>query len=682
MKYCTIILCLGMSILSVVTSGFAGNQDELALETITVTAQKQEENIQDVPASVSVFDDLQIEDARIFSLKDIHNYVPNFETYPSYSAGGYQSIRGQSNFLTPSVGIYIDDVPITNGYTGVQTTLFDIERIEVLRGPQGNLYGMNSAGGIVNIITQKPGNTFKASGSTEYGNYNTTGYKAAVSGPVVEDKLFLGVAGSYRQRDSYIEEDDAETHKEKIMAGRFQLRWTPSDDTELIFTKSYENYDCDFDPWVVPAYGTFKIKNRGIEEGDDITDQIHSLGIVHRTPWFEITSISAHLSNEKYTIASKDFTSGGDNLKYRFMELDNKNWMQEIRLSSINKKSRFQWLLGGFYLNGVQDTYYNMRRNTGVQGAPTSSYTDDITTSEIETNTFSLFGQADYTFIDRLTLTLGLRYDYDQRKTDFYHNNKGVVQADYEDSTSWGSYSPKLALNYRASDSIMSYVSLARGYKPGGYHYVLGDTADISKYDPEYAWSYEAGIKTNWLNNKVIANICGFYSSVEDIQIGYVDPVTYEFAYRNAAEAVLWGLELEATVRPMSGLRIIGSLGLLESEFKKHKETQYEGNTIPFAPKFNASLAVQHNFRNGLYARAEGIWHGKTYFDEDNVYSQDNYLITNAKVGYENDNFNINIYVNNLFDETYYTIFNRASGVEKGVTGAPLTWGIQASLLF
>ena len=110
--------------------------------------------------------------------------------------------------------------------------------------------------------------------------------------------------------------------------------------------------------------------------------------------------------------------------------------------------------------------------------------------------------------------------------------------------------------------------------------------------------------------------------------------------------------------------------------------TQYEGNTIPFAPEFNASLIVQYNSRQGLYARAEGIWHGKTYFGEENVYSQDDYLITNAKIGYENENFNVNVYVNNLFDKTYYTIFNRASGVEKGVTGAPLTWGIQATLRF
>jgi len=682
MKFCTIIFYAGLSVLAMGTTGFAGNQGRLSLEAITVTAQKQEEKLQDVPASVSVLDDLQIEDSRISSLKDIHHHIPNFETYPTYSGGGHQSIRGQSNHLSPSVGIYIDDVPITHGYTGVQASLFDIERIEVLRGPQGNLYGMNSAGGIVNIITQKPGNTLKATGSAEYGNYGATAFKAAVSGPVVQDKLFMGIAGAHRLRDSYIDEDGAGTHKEKNTAGRVQIRWRPCANTDLLFTQSHENYDSDFDPWVVPAYGTFRIKNRGIEEGDDITDQIHSLRIRHRSPRFEVTSITARIDNEKYTIAGKDFTSGGDNLKHRVMTLDNYNWMQEVRVASADKNSRFQWLLGGFYLTGVQDSYYNMRRDTGVQGAPTGIYTNDFTTTRIETNTASLFCRADYTFVDKFTLTLGLRYDYDERKTDFYHNKNGVVRGDYEDTTSWGNYSPRLTLRHRANDAVMTYISLARGYKPGGYHFVLGDTADISQFDPEYAWSYEAGLKTNWFDNKIMANFCGFYSTVEDIQIMYVDPVTYEFAYRNAAESVLWGVELEAMARPIPGLQLMGSFGLLESEFKKHKETRYEGNAIPFAPRFNASLAAQYNSGYGLYARVEEVWHGKSYFGEDNVYSQSDYALTNAKIGYENEHVNVNVYVNNLFDKTYFTVFNQASGVEKGVTGAPLTWGIQATFRF
>ena len=657
---------------------------EIQLESITVTADKREKDIQDVPGSVSALNDIQIEDAGINAIKNIADYVPNFEIYPIYGSNSYQSIRGQSNLVisSPAVGTYIDDVP-NFGFTGVWTGLFNIERVEVLRGPQGNLYGMNSAGGVVNIVTKKPGDTFEATASAEYGNYDLRAFKAAVSGPVIENKLSIGFTGSYRIRDSYIEEEGADTHEEEISSSRIQIRWTPSDNTEVLLTKYQDDYYCDFDSWVVPAYDTFKIKNRGLKEGDDATDNVYSLRIKHQAPWADITSITALIDNDKYTDAGKDYTSGGDNLKHRLMDLQDQRWIQEIRFASVDKDRRFQWLLGGFYLNGSQDTYYNMQRDTGTAGAPTGIYTDDYTISKLETNTFSLFGQADYTFMEKFTFTAGLRYDYDEKETDFYHNNKGVVAADYEDSKTWSTFSPKAALNYRANESIMTYLSIARGYKAGGYatSTSMGDTSDSARYDPEYALSYEAGIKTNWLNKKIIANMSIFYTTVDDIQILYIDP-DGTFGLRNAAEATMWGIEMESVFRPLTGLQIIGSLGILETEFEKHETVEYEGNDVPFAPQFNAGLAIQYNSSWGGYIRVENTWYGKSYFDEGNNYSQSDYSVANAKVGYEIGSVNINAYINNIFDKTYYTIFNQGSGVEKAVTGAPLTYGLQATIRF
>jgi len=333
-------------------------------------------------------------------------------------------------------------------------------------------------------------------------------------------------------------------------------------------------------------------------------------------------------------------------------------------------------------MNGEQDTFYNMRRNTGTAGAPTDVYTDDIITSTIETDTVSLFGQGGYTFREKFTFNAGLRFDYDERKTDYYHNNNGVVKGDYDASTSWTSYSPRVALDYRANESVMAYVSVARGYKAGGYGDVAGDTPGAAMYDPEYAWSYEGGFKTNWLNNRIIANISVFYTTVDDIQIMHIDPDTWEFSYKNAAEARMWGVELESRYRPLAGLQIIGSLGLLDSEFETHKITQYEGNAVPFSPEYNAGLVVQYNFPRGIYIRGEGNWYGKSYFGEDNRYSQDDYMLANARLGYETGTFNINAYVNNIFDKTYYTILNRMGSVEKGVTGPPLTCGVQVTLRF
>ncbi|WP_320043315.1 TonB-dependent receptor [uncultured Desulfobacter sp.] len=661
------------------------NHGKIQLESITVTADKREKDIQDIPGSVSALNDIQIEDAGINNILDIPDYVPNFEIFPMYGSNSYQSIRGQSNLInfSPAVGTYIDDVP-NFGFTGAWTSLFDIERIEVLRGPQGNLYGMNSAGGIVNIITKKPGNTFEGKASAEYGNYNLRAYKAAVSGPVIKNKLFVGLTGSYKMRDSYIEEEGEQTHEEKISSSRIQLRWTPSDETDVLLTKTQDDYYCDFDSWVIPSYNDFKIINRGLEEGDDITDNVYSLWIKHHSPWSDITSITAVIDNDKYTDAGKDYTSGGDNLKHRIMDLTDKKLIQEIRFASVDKDNRFQWLLGGFYLNGTQDTYYNMQRDTGTAGAPTGIYTDDYTTSEIKTNTFSLFGQADYTFMEKFTFTASLRYDRDEKETDFYHNNKGIVAADYEDSTTWNTYSPKVALDYRANESVMTYVSIARGYKAGGYAISssMGDTPDSARYDPEYAISYEGGIKTNWLKNKIIANISVFYTTVDDIQVLYVND-DGTFGLRNSAEATMWGIEIESILRPISGLQIIGSFGFLETEFEKHETTEYEGNNVPFAPQFNAGLAIQYNSSWGGYIRAENTWHGKNYFDEANETCQEDYTVANARIGYEMGTVNINAYINNIFDKRYYTLYNPAGGgLYKAIMGDPLTWGVQATIRF
>ena len=690
MYFCKgLVVGLSIFILLVLNPGVSAlaqesNYGGIQLESITVTADKREKNIQDVSSSVSALNDIQIEDAGINAIEDIDKYIPNFEIYKTYGSNSYQSIRGQSNLIdfSSAVGTYIDDVP-NFGFTGVMTSLFNIDRVEVLRGPQGNLYGMNAAGGVVNIITKKPGDVLESKASAEYGNYNLRAFSAGVSGPVVKDKLFIGFTGSYRIRDSYIEEEGADTHEEEISSSRLQLRWIPSDNTDILLTKKQDDYYCDFDSWVVPAYGDFKIKNRGLKEGDDITDNVYSLSIKHHTLWSDITSITALVDNDKYTDAGKDYKTGGDNLKHRIMDLEDNRFLQEIRFASVDKTNSLQWLLGGFYLNGTQDTYYNMRRDTGIAGAPTGVYTDDCTTSRIDTTTFSLFGQADYSFWEKFTFTTGVRFDYDEKESNFYHNNRGTVTADYVDSETWTSFSPKLSLDYRINNSAMTYISIARGYKAGGYATCssMGDTPDLAKFDPEYAISYETGIKTNWLNNKLVANMSMFYSTVDDIQVLYINS-DGTFGLRNAAEATMWGIEAELNFRPVNGLQIIGSLGTLETKFEKHKETTYEGNDIPFAPKFNAGLVIQYIAPWGGYIRAESAWHGKSFFDEANTYSQNDYAVSNAKIGYEIGALNINAYVNNIFDKTYYAIYNYGSGVEKAVTGEPITCGVQATIRF
>jgi len=679
-------ICLGALGLGLgaVPSPAAETTGPVYQDTITVTAQKREERVQDIAGSVSVLQDIQIEDAGIHSFNDIHFYIPNFTTYSTGTLGGYDSIRGQTNMIDNSraVGIYVDDIPaILSPYTKLKN-LYDIERIEVLRGPQGNLYGLNSAGGVVNIVTKKPDSTFRAKASAEYGNYDLRAFKTSVSGPVVKEKLFMGFAGEYRTRDSFIDEEGAGSHEDASLSGRFQVRWIASDKTDILFTSTDQSSDSDYRGWSVKDDEPFTIQNMGLDENIETNGNIRSLRIKHQTPWFDITSITAKLTGDDESKLGKDFISGGANLKYHVHDQNNKKWVQEMRLASPDEDRLFKWIVGGFYLKGEDQYFLNTLMDTGGMSNPTGVYADDITQSEQDTDTFSLFGQVGSTFREKLTITAGLRYDRDKKSTIFHHNRQGNVIADYEASETWDAVSPKVAVDYRASEAIMTYVSAAKGYKAGGYSFNMGDTPEDAMFDPEYAWSYEAGVKTNWLDNRIIANICGFYTTVDDIQIMYTDPATWLMSYKNAAEARLWGVEFEAMLRPIDGLEVIASLGLLETEFKTHEIKAYEGNEVPFAPRYNANLILQYYLPWGMYVRGEGSWLGKSYFGEDNAYSQNAYMVVNAKIGYETDHFNIHFYVKNALDKTYYTFVNSRGGVEKGLLGNPRTFGIQAVLRF
>ena len=566
---------------------------------IQVTAQKRKQNIQDVPSSVSALNVKQIQDAGITSTNEVHNYVPNFSSFDFGSGFSYYSIRGQSNAVqyANSVGIYIDDVPLVQSGNVTDSGLYEIERIEVLRGAQGNLYGLNSAGGVVNIITTKPDNFWISRASASYGNYNLREYNAALSGPVLKDTLFVGFAGTYKTRDSYIDELGADTHKVITMAGRYQVRYTPVKELDILFTANLNNREQDFGTFTIKDDDLWESLNKGMTEKNNNKGDTESLRIKYYTPWFDITSVTGRAANEYECDQAMDLTSGGSNLFSLLYEENAVNWEQELRLNSNNKKSSLQWIAGVFYLNSNSKSDCNMPADSGMFAAPytpNGTYVYDKTDSEVKGNSASVFGQADYTFFERLTLTAGMRYDYDRKEIDFYRNKYGTVSGDFEDSKSWHVFSPRVSVDFRLHESVMTYVSAASGYKAGGYSPVGSNTSDTASFDPEYSWTFEGGFKTNWWNNRIIANIAGFYSMIDDVQIMIYDPATSLPIYQNAAKAHNAGLEIETIARPVKGLEIMASFGYLFSEFREHEVESTEGNRVPFAPEYQAGVALQY----------------------------------------------------------------------------------------
>ena len=677
--------------------------EEYELETITVTAQKREENIQDVPASITALSEVQIEDAAIESTNEIDTFVPGFTTF-SYGDNGksYYSIRGLSNAVprTRSVGVYIDDVPVMADFV-TDSRLYEMQRIEVLRGPQGNLYGFNTQGGIINIITKKPGNIWTGKATVGYENYETQIYRASVSGPLIKDTLFFGLFGVYdKQVEGYIdfygagEEDDRE-----MGAGRGQIRWTPNNRLDILFTLTGETRDDEMWRMVTKDNDPFHMPAKNVDEYSDLDVDTQSLHIKYTAPWFKLTSISARYANDTDRLMSLDF-SGMDLMECLSLD-DDTNLSQEIRLSSIEGESPLKWLFGGFYSYREMNNKMTMIMDGALFALPPGMSIDDVSDGAIDTDIYSMFGQASYIFFDKLTLTAGLRYDHQHQKTDYEHYmdtkmggiSLGITPvASYDASESWDAWSPRFIVDYRFNPSVLVYTSAASGFKPGGFNPSYADTPEIAEFDSEHVWSYEGGVNTNWLDNRLILNAAAFYTKAEDLQVltfamGLPNP-----KISNAAEATIWGLEAELQARPISGLDIMASFGYLDTEFDEYGDPfntagpqDYKGNKIPLAPEYDASLVAQYRFPWGLYARAEYHRLGDTYYDQANKFKQEAYNLANAKIGYEREHFDIYLYMNNIFDKEYYTYLMRDfldPTKEIGSIGDPQIFGVQATFRF
>ena len=677
----------------------------LELETMTVTVQKREENIQDVPASITALSEIQIEDANIESTTDIDAFIPNFTTFGvGGSPSSFYSIRGLSNMiqLTRSVGTYIDDVPTMSDFVN-DSRLYELERIEVLKGPQGNLYGMNTEGGVINIITKKPGNIWTAKATAGYGDYETQLYRASVSGPVIKDTLFFGLSGVYdKQGEGYIDFHGAGEEADREMsAGRGQIRWTPGENMDILFTSTVETRNHGMWGLVIKDDDPFDMPKQNVDEYMDLDVDTQSLRIKYIAPWFELTSISARYANEMEQVGNFDYT--GQNLMNFLNYGDDTILSQEIRLSSSASESPLKWLVGGAYFDRDFDYDLTMFYDGSLldpTGAtpPGMMYIDDIYDTVIKGETYSAFGQASYTFLDKLTFTGGLRYDRDERETDYDHKmdtkmggtSLGITPvASYKASESWDAWSPKFIVDYRFNPSALGYASVAKGYKTGGFNPRMADTADSAKFDPEYVWSYEVGVNTNWLDNRLILNTAAFYTEAKDLQVQIVKTMGGWPYISNAAEATLQGFEVELRARPVPGLDVMASFGYLDAEFDEYKDPfnpagpqDYKGNKVPLSPEYEASLVGQYRFPWGLYTRAEYLRYGKTYYDDANKFKQDAYNLVNAKIGYEREYFDIYFFMNNIFDEEYYEGIFEASPYIGGSIGDPQTFGVQATVRF
>jgi len=628
---------------------------EHELETMTVTAQKQEENVQDVPMSITVFDSLDIEDKKIESMQDMADFVPNLMIYehghPGINAPTMRGITAAPESFGVSTGLYVDGVPILTG-PGFVNEMLDIERIEVLRGPQGTIYGKGTETGAINIITRQPDNEFRGKVSADGGGMlsgeerGKQRFTLNLSGPILKDRLFFGIAGQYYNKDGYIENtmtgDDVNDREHWF--GRAHLRWTPVDklDISLIASRLEHNDGaCDMNMGKNGAamYGLPVPEHRKVTSnmkgGDDSSNDLQSLKIVYDISGsLTLTSITTNWIYEDDSFADFDFSPA--TLMHSYKDSEYSKVSQELRLN--HSAERLKWLFGLYYDRDVFDVDYEIISDIPPMAGPTSR--------DVDGHTYAVFANLTYPLTKRLSLITGLRYEYEEQD---FEDNISHLKAD----DSWNELSPKIALEYRFTPAIMAYVSASHGYRSGGFNWSAEDPDYIS-YDEEKLWSYEIGAKSAFLDNRLIINGSVYYMEIDDMQVNEaVSPL--ESYMTNAAEATGKGVELEITARVFEGLSLMAGFGYTDIEFDSFKDAlgDYEDNDNPWAPEYTFNIGAQYRHYSGFYARCDLIGYGEMYFDKANDYSRDAYEIVNAKIGYEAKHFDIYLYGKNLFDEEY-----------------------------
>lgn len=655
------------------------------IEVMIVTAEKRAENVQDVPASITTFSQIQIEDAAISNVQELTLMTPNLHMKSGASSNMliFRGISNDADFIHSPASLYVDDIAYSMNFMH-NPDLVDVERIEVLRGPQGTLYGRNSESGVVNIITRQPGNQVEGRVFSELGVYDpdhgsSMSYRAGLnlSGPVIEDALYLGLAGEIERSDGYIYNSLTDNDKAQEVAHenlRLTTRLTPSERLEISAIFDYLNADDGNGnkrylegPWQTsPHEITYNTDDNSIRQ--EANGQ--NLKVKYSGEGYDLISITGRRHYESHM--RRDGASSGVDDGVNDLVYDSDMVTEELRISSPESDNGFEWLGGLYLLNEKNGTDIDIPR------------WGEIRNSEIRTRGYAVFGQSTVTVKEKIHITAGLRFNYDDMDGEMtYSSAAGTVK--FGDSFSNSVVLPKLSISYDIGPNLLTYTTISRGYYPGGYNSSSAVNADAFSFDPEYTWNYEAGMKSFWWDQRIRLNVALFYIDINDKQVAQFDAVTDSMEVQNAAEAHSQGIELELQIKPLPGLDLYASLGLTDVVFDQWVATErtkgqnveydYGDKDLPNAPRYTGHLGAQYRHHSGLIGRVDYIVTDDYYSDAKNTHNVDGKQLVNLRLGYEGESYDITLWGKNLLNEEYQTI-GFARRFNQAVDGEPRMFGV------
>ena len=683
-------------IFMVVHSAFAQDGKKVyRLEDVVVVATKDPSPSQDIPGSISAFDSEAIEDAGIDLIGDAAGYMPNtnlVEFSERFLSQPYFRGIGASPG-NPAVTTYIDGVPQLHGYSS-NIEFLDIEHIEFVRGAQGTLYGRNTVGGVIHILSRAPNlESWEYSIEAEYGDYDLMRGKIRASGPVVKDKLGLSMAAGYASRDGFSDNDITgnDIDSREAFFSKFQLEWVPTDQLVARFTL-FDEQDRDGD-YALHDLASLRANPYHVQRDfEGYTDRdifAPALRLEHYGDKVDFISITGFVKWDTEGITDLDYTPFAATT--REQKIKDRQFTQEFQWSStegssivLNDNVKLAWQAGALFFTQDYD-------ESSINDISPSTYV--TSSAKLEDTGIGAYAQAILTTHEVWDISMGLRLDHEKKDADLGMFSLPVLNTDRD----FTEISPRFSIVRRIAPGKMVYGNIGRGYRAGGFNPVSPPGGEA--YEEETSWNYEIGAKTTWFDNKLKANLSIFHISWDRLQLNLPLATTYYIA--NAGDAESTGAEIELYARPCPNWDIFGTVGydragygngstsIRTDAFNNNTEVDISDNDLIYTPEYTASIGTRYSWDIGLdariFIRAEVNGYGSFFYNAANTESQGSYWLANFRAGYRAANWFAELWIKNAFDEDYIPIAfefpNYQSGF-LGENGAPRMVGIRTGLNF
>lgn len=724
--------------------------EDSSYELISVTAQKRAQSIQDVPISMSAFNEDVLDNIGASDFADLTTMVPNLSVVGGSDAFPIVYIRGIGTNDTsigadPSIGVYVDGV-YASRLGGALTELLDVERVEILKGPQGTLFGRNSIGGAISIVTNKPSDVLEGKVKLSVGSFGSKRASALVNIPLVDDVLYARTYGSIIKSDGWQENilNGENGYQEDRVNGGVKFTWMPSDDVEVNFSNTWSSFN-DVAGYV-EAYTSAlplnplsdvlddkKVIAGGLDPfGNTVNDQDPTAPVydrVLREHWLNVGwDISDELSFtslstfRKYTATSaREYDGTEFFLAENTQSIEaSESYGQEFRISHDSDK--LFWVLGTSYNHENADLDFTLGQADLTfalnDGAP--YYERSLTASE--TDSYAVFGDATIGIFDNINITFGARFSRDEKVFNYnggLHENGAAAlgglgasfptpfqfvdeSGAYSPSASqvegsWSDFSPRIVLDYKL-DSHLLYTSVTKGYKSGAFNSFptpdasngLIVTPEATKtVAPETVINYEVGIKSSLLNKSLFVNGSYYYQDYDDLQVFQV--IGGVSRLENAGAAKSSGVELDGRYAVTNDFSLMFNAAWMDTEFKDYvvNNNDLSGTSLYFAPELSASLSIDY------IKTIDGIGDARAFityaYKGDHLLAagieQTSYSLVNGKISLisEDDTWEVALYGNNLTDEAYLTNYVGILsdfGFSGAVRNTPRSYGVSFAYNF